>query len=162
MRMRCRIAHAPGPAPRGSVVLHIPLPRCSDDVGPTRSLYREVSHLTKLRITGGDFNPACLKRFRVRLVPDGLTLLPCGRVRCLHTCRWPPTPAVPAIAVASHGSTVAWESDSVSGAFSIFAGRFPARRRKEIYRDPRESPMNSTYSRNSYPPRVASSELGRS
>jgi hypothetical protein len=56
---RRRIAHAPGPAPRGSVVLHIALPRCSDDVGPMRSLIGGLSPPV-LRITGGDFNPACL------------------------------------------------------------------------------------------------------
>ena len=69
-----RIAHAPGPAPRGSVVLHIALPRCSDDVGPmrriiARSLTSRVfaslaATLTRLAIAGVFIRP---------LVPDGLT-----------------------------------------------------------------------------------------
>jgi len=154
-----RIAHAPGPAPRGSVVLHIALPRCSDDVGPMRRIVAR----------------SLTSRFFASLAAT-LTRLAKQTLARLSSSGWPDIPSLRTDAVltylslaadsrrarnwvASHGSTVAWESDSVSGAFSIFAGRFPARRRQEIYRHPHESPTKSTSSSNSYPPPLASSEI---
>lgn len=145
------VPHAPGPVP--------------EDQSPFAWRYHQTlatwvrrdgdlkdSLLQAERVTGGDSNPACLSSvFSARLVPDGLTPRPCERVWTLARPSLAADSRRARNSLASHGSTVAWEPDSVSGAFSFFAGRFPARRRGEIYRDTTKARNNSTSARFSYP-----------
>ena len=74
-------------------------------------------------------------------------------------CRWPPTPAVPAIPCFARPSL--GEPDSVSGAFSFFAVHFRARRRREIYECTLESPSFFRCVRRSYPPARGKSMFDR-
>src|SRR5271170_7111169 len=143
-----RVSRAPqsakqlvGPSPfLGSRSRRVCLPRRS---GPMGLIGRcsKVSHLRGESITGGDVSPDRLMAFSRRLVSGSLIA---GR-------RLPPCPPF----LALHGYFFAWKSDSVSRAFSTFAGRLRVRRRKEIYGITWPIPKKFNLHRSAYPQRRA-------
>jgi hypothetical protein len=102
----------------GSRSYRVWLPRRWGSMGSTGRCSK-VSHLRGEPITSGDVSPDRLKGV---LAPISF-----GQPH-----RWPPTSAVPAITCFARHS-FAWKPDSVSRAFSTFAGRLRVRRRRGIY-----------------------------